>query len=406
MQKMNPQRLFIGCSLALVVTAMTLAIRAGILSQLNRELGLSDTELGWINGMAFLGFPIATMTGGLLYNLLGAKRLMLMAFVGHLVGLVLTISADGFWLLLSSSFLIGFANGSVEAACNPMIADIYHKNKTTMLNRFHVWFPGGILIGALTSYFMTRWGMAWQLQIAVMILPTLVYGYLLLRQPLPASNHIETDTRTNLRGLLSPLYLFLVLCMTLTATTELGTQQWIERILGASGASPMLIMAMMTGLMAVGRYFAGPLVHRFNPVGVLLGSSIAAVAGLYTLSIATGATVYVGAIIFALGVTYYWPTMVGFVAEYTPQTGALGMSLLGGAGMFAVSLWNPVIGHWIDSARMEAEAQQLTGAAAELAAGQAALLHLAAFPAVLVIAFGALTLVLRRQKNAAQLALS
>ncbi|MDN3637810.1 MFS transporter [Simiduia curdlanivorans] len=303
-------------------------------------------------------------------------------------------------------FLIGFANGSVEAACNPMIADIYHKNKTTMLNRFHVWFPGGILIGALTSYFMTRWGMAWQLQIAVMILPTLVYGYLLLRQPLPASNHIETDTRTNLRGLLSPLYLFLVLCMTLTATTELGTQQWIERILGASGASPMLIMAMMTGLMAVGRYFAGPLVHRFNPVGVLLGSSIAAVAGLYTLSIATGATVYVGAIIFALGVTYYWPTMVGFVAEYTPQTGALGMSLLGGAGMFAVSLWNPVIGHWIDSARMEAEAQQLTGAAAELAAGQAALLHLAAFPAVLVIAFGALTLVLRRQKNAAQLALS
>ncbi|MDN3637811.1 hypothetical protein QWY82_03215 [Simiduia curdlanivorans] len=104
MQKMNPQRLFIGCSLALVVTAMTLAIRAGILSQLNRELGLSDTELGWINGMAFLGFPIATMTGGLLYNLLGAKRLMLMAFVGHLVGLVLTISADGFWLLLSSSF--------------------------------------------------------------------------------------------------------------------------------------------------------------------------------------------------------------------------------------------------------------------------------------------------------------
>lgn len=389
-QTIHRSTIFIGCSLALVVTAMTLAIRAGILGQLNQSLGLTDTELGWINGMAFLGFPVATMLGGLLYNFLGAKRLMAMAFIGHLLGLLLTLSADGFWLLILSSFLIGFANGSVEAACNPLIADMYHDNKATMLNRFHVWFPGGILVGALVSKFMTDAGFNWQAQIAVMLVPTLAYGVILLRQSLPESNHIETNTAINVRGLFSPLYLFLVLCMTLTATTELGTQQWIERILGASGASPMFIMALMTGLMAVGRYFAGPLVHRFNPIGVMFGSALVSACGLLALSSATGAQVYIAAAIFALGVTYFWPTMISLVADYTPQTGALGMSLLGGAGMFAVSLWNPVIGHWIDQARAEAQAQALQGLAAELAAGQATLENLALFPLVLVIAFGVL----------------
>ena len=103
-------RLFWLSCISLIVTAMTFAIRAGILGQLSQEFALSDTELGWINAMAFLGFPIATMFGGLLYNFLGAKKLVLIAFVGHILGLLLTMSAEGFWTLLISSFFIGFAN--------------------------------------------------------------------------------------------------------------------------------------------------------------------------------------------------------------------------------------------------------------------------------------------------------
>jgi len=182
----------------------------------------------------------------------------------------------------------------------------------------------------------------------------------------------------------------MVLCMTLTATTELGTQQWIDRILAESGASPMLIMAMITGLMTVGRYFAGPVIHRLNPVGVLLASAVISTAGIYSMSIATGSAVYLSAILFAIGVTYFWPTMIGFIAEYVPETGALGLSLIGGAGMFAVSLWNPVIGQWIDSARVQATSVTTNALEAELLAGQSVLENLTLFPVVLIFAFALL----------------
>ncbi len=294
------------------------------------------------------------------------------------------------WGLLISTFFIGFANGSVEAACNPLIADIYHTNKTTMLNRFHMWFPGGIVIGALISTLMTKMNLGWQLQIAVMLVPTAIYGYLIFGQKFPDMVNSEISTSNNISALLSPLFLLMAFCMTLTATTELGTQQWVQRILSESGAQPMLILAMITGLMAVGRYFAGPVIHALNPAGVLLASAVVATAGIYLMSTASGPMVYVAALLFALGVMYFWPTMIGFVSEYLPKTGALGMSLIGGAGMFGVSMWNPVIGGWLDAAKAEALAKGLSGEAAELAAGQAALQNLAIFPAVLAIIFAGL----------------
>lgn len=396
----TPSRIFAASCLALTVTAMTFAIRAGILSELSASFTLSDTQLGWINSMAFLGFPLATMIGGFIYNMIGPKKMMVVAFACHLLGLVLTITAGGFWGLLISTFFIGFANGSVEAACNPLIADIYHDDKVTMLNRFHVWFPGGIVIGALLSAAMTKLGLGWQMQIGMILLPTIVYGYLTFTTVYPEMEHSEMSTAKNLRWLFSPLYLFMLFCMTLTATTELGTQQWIERILANSGAHPMLILAMVTGLMAIGRQFAGPVIHSLHPTGVLLVSSVVAAGGIYFMSIASGPTVYVAAILFALGVMYFWPTMLGFVGEYLPQTGALGMSLIGGVGMFAAGWWQPVIGSWLDSARETALASGVSAEAAGLAAGQATLAKIALFPTALIVMFGLLFLYMRKRSTA------
>jgi len=390
-------RIFAASCVALIVTAMTFAIRAGILDELSLSFDLSDTQLGWINSMAFLGFPVATMVGGLIYNLIGPKKMVWIAFVGHVLGLVLTITAGGFWGLLISMFWIGFANVTVEAACNPLIADIYHNNKTTMLNRFHVWFPGGIVIGSLAAYFMGMFDIGWQIQIAIMLVPTVIYGYMLLGLEFPPMANSETSTSVNLRSLFSPLYIFMIVCMSLTAVTELGTQQWVERILGNSGAHPMLVLAMVTGLMAVGRQFAGPVIHRLHPPGVLLGSSVIAALGIYAMSIASGPMVYVAALLFAVGVMYFWPTMLGFVGEYLPKTGALGMSLIGGVGMFATGIWQPVIGTWLDSARDTALAAGFAGDAAELAAGRATLDNLAIFPLVLIVLFAILIFVMKKQ---------
>ncbi|XPF94787.1 MFS transporter [Colwellia sp. RE-S-Sl-9] len=394
----NSSRLFLISCIALTVTAMTFAIRAGILGQLGVEFELNSEELGWVNSMAFLGFPLAMMFGGGLYNALGAKNLLIIAFVGHLLGLVLTITAGGFWGLFISSLFIGFANGSVEAACNPLISESYPTKKTAMLNRFHVWFPGGIVIGSLVSKFMTDAGLGWQMQIGVMLLPTLVYGVMTFSQQFPKFENVKLSTASNFKALFSPLFLFMAFCMTLTATSELATGQWINTILGASGASPMIILAMITGLMAVGRYFAGPIVHRLNPAGVLLCSAILTTLGLYLLSTSTGGLVYVAAIVFALGVTYFWPTMIGFIAENVPQSGALGMSIIGGAGMFAVSMWNPVIGQWIDDAKAKALLKVTEGVNPELVAGQEVLSTMIVFPAILIVAFSLLYVYMKKKK--------
>ena len=384
--------LFNASCIALIVTAMTFAIRAGILVELGNDFNLNNTQLGWINSMAFWGFPVATIFGGLLYNYFGPKKLLVAAFLSHLVGLVMTIYADGFTTLLISSFLIGFANGSVEAACNPLIADMYSNNRTTMLNKFHVWFPGGIVIGALATNFMNSFGLGWQLKIAIMILPTLIYGYMFFKALFPKSENIDTDTSNNIKSLFTPLFIFVAVCMTLTATTELGTQQWLQPLLEKSGASPMLILAMVTGIMAVGRYFAGPIVHKLNPIGVLFMSAIVSTVAIYIMSIVDGTMLYGASILFAFGVCYFWPTMIGFVSEYMPKTGALGMSLVGGMGMFATGIWNPIIGSWIDTNTQTALDSGLTQDLAEIAAGKATLGNMTYFPLILIVFFGILFL--------------
>lgn len=389
------QKLFLLSCIALCVTAMTFAIRAGMLNDLGAEFSLAKEQLGWTAAMAFIGFPAATVIGGLIYNSVGPRLIMIVAFFGHLLGLTLTIFAGGFWGLIISTFLVGFANGAVEAACNPMIAAMYSDNKTTMLNKFHVWFPGGIVLGSLAALaikfmFAGDGRPTWQLEIAVMIIPTLIYGWMVFTTQFPdvqADRTDETDTGKNIKAMVSPLFLLIAVLMTITATTELGTQQWVGSLLESSGANPLIILAIVTGLMAVGRYFAGPLVHALNPIGVLLFSAIVTTIGVFLLSVATGGMTYVAAIVFAIGVCYFWPTMIGFVSEYLSGTGALGMSIVGGAGMLGLSMWTPVIGRWIDAATLKAQAAGLDGSAVTLAAGQDALSKILLFPIVLSVCF-------------------
>jgi len=331
---------------------MTFAIRAGILTDLGSDFALDNAQLGWVNSMAFLGFPVAMLVGGLIYNSIGPRVMMWIAFISHLLGLILTITAGGFWGLIISTFFIGFANGAVEAACNPMIADMYPDKTSEMLNKFHVWFPGGIVVGSLVA---TAFGsflpdVGWQALIAVMFIPTLIYGALIFGQEFPRSENIESDTASNLKGLLNPLFIFIAICMAFTASTEFATTQWVEKILGGSGANPILVLALVSGIMALGRFFGGPYVHKLSTTGVLLGSAILASIGIYLLTTLDGTSVYFAAAIFALGICFFWPNMIGAASEFTPKTGALGMSLIGGVGMFSMVIMNPIIGGWLDAA--------------------------------------------------------
>lgn len=406
-QEVNRSRLFIASCVALIATAMTFAIRANIIPVLGERFQLSKEEIGLCVGTAFWGFTLAMIFGGFLVDALGMKALIVIAFIGHLAGVGLTIVATGFWSLFVSTLLVGIANGMVEAACNPLIASMYPENKTTMLNRFHLWFPGGIVIGGLVGYFIeTNLMLTWEWQMASILIPTLAYGFLFVGQ-----KFIETERVTSgvtyadmMQACAQPLFLLMVVAMLMTAATELGTGQWINTLLAQQIEKPILILVFINGIMAVGRGFAGEFVHRLSPAGMLLFSAIFSGLGLVLLG--NGMT-WTGALVFAIGICYFWPTMLGFVSDYLPKTGALGLSIMGGAGMLSVSIVLPFIGSFYDENKKAALEAAKTAtetdyskvvAAADLIAGKATLLNVAVLPAVLTVIFTFVYLQVRKQK--------
>ena len=415
----TPQRsqLFLASCLALLVTSLSFGIRAGILGRLGVQFELNAGQLGTIAATAFWGFPLAVVIGGFVVDIIGMKRLLIVAFVFHLAGILLTIFAGGYWSLFISTLCIGIANGTVEAACNPLVATIYSDNKTTKLNHFHLWFPGGIVIGTLLVYFLDKVGIGWQVQVGLMIIPTLIYGFLFSKLSFPVTERVASGVSTAdmYKAVASPLFIVMIILMFGTAITELFTGQWIDVLLKNVSDNAILLLTLETGVMVVGRGFAGPVVHKFSPTGVLLISSILAAVGLYLLGHSSGNMLFVGAIVFGMGVCYFWPTMLGFVSENLPKTGAVGMNLMGGAGMFAVSVYTIFMGgHYNDliAGKLPAGADMKlyndAPAGSELAnvlneakkaAGPEILNTTLLIPLVLIIAFVILLFYMRGKKN-------
>lgn len=444
MENVNQKRLFIASCLALLVTAITFAIRAKIEGVFSTDYGLTKEQVGYAFGPAFWGFAIAMFLGGFIIDLVKTRTIVWLAFGMHLIGIVLLLFARDMISLFIANVFIGFGNGSVEAACNPLVATLFPERKTQMLNRFHVWFPGGIVIGGVLAWLvMDIAGLRWEILVSLLFIPLAIYGYLFLGQQIPETERVTSGVSykemmrnigapytiivsvvlmilvasvpsfslsfdsswpyllvgglvlliliegrlINKISLLFPLVLF---CMLLTASTELGTTQWINALLMTNGINPMIILVVVTGIMAVGRFFAGTLIHRLNPIGVLLGSSVIAMLGLLLLSISGGAaTTLASAAIFAIGVCYFWPTMIGVASEYIPKSGALGMSILGGAGFVATSMVLPIMGKSI-----------------ETAGPQITLRNMSILPLVLIVAFVVLYAVVNRKKAVAEKSVS
>ncbi len=438
MKDVNQKRLFIAGCLALLVTAITFAIRAKIEGVFTDGYGLTKEQVGRAFGPAFWGFAIAMFAGGYFIDVVKTKTIIWMAFGMHLVGIILLLMAKDFSSLFIANVFIGLGNGSVEAACNPLVATLFPDKKTKMLNRFHVWFPGGIVIGSLlAALIMDQMNLSWQVLVGMLFIPLVIYGFLFFGQKIPETERVskgvsykemmrnvgapititlavifmivvatvpsvaEAVTTNNTLLILivviaalliivegkavnkiSLLFPFVFMCMLMTSSTELGTTQWINALLAENGIHPMIILAVVTGIMAVGRYFAGGLIHRLNPPGVLLGSAVFSLAGLLLLSISQGpAMTVLSAAVFAVGVCYFWPTMIGVASEYIPKSGALGMSILGGAGFVATSMVLPIMGKSI-----------------ETAGPQITLRNMSVLPVILIVAFIVLIILIRNRK--------
>lgn len=408
-KNIQANRLFVASCLALLVTSLSFGIRAGVLSQQGIDFQLTNAQLGTIAATAFWGFPLAMLVGGTIVDIIGMKRLLVLAFIFHLAGIVLTIYATGYWSLFFSTLLIGIANGTVEASCNPLVTALYPNNKTTKLNHFHLWFPGGIVIGTLIVFLFNKIGLGTNLQVGMMLIPTILYGYFFSKLEFPETERVSSGVSASdmYKSLLNPLFIFMIICMFGTAITELFTGQWIDVLLKNVSDNAILLLTIETGIMVIGRAFAGPVVHKFSPSGVLLISAILAAVGLYLLGHTTGNMLFVGAIIFGIGVCYFWPTMLGFVAENLPKTGAVGLNLMGGAGMFAVSVYmifmsdfyDTLVNAKIPAGTAAADLAAVTNEAKKLA-GPEVINATLTIPLILIVAFIGLNVYMKNKKAA------
>ena len=407
MEAVKKTQLFNASCVALVVTALAFATRGSFVEAWAIEFNLTHTQVGWIVGTAFWGFTLAMVFGGPLVDVIGLGRILAVAFFCHVAGIILTIVATGFWTLFISTLFIGIANGSVEAACNPLITSMYTEEKTRRLNRFHAWFPTGIVIGGLVVYLFNNIGLTdWRYAMGIMLLPTFVYGYMFLNKHFPKTERVVSgfSYKDMLKACVSPLFLFMAFCMILTAATELGTNQWIVALLSNVSDSPILLLVWISGIMALARQFGGTLVHNVKSTLILLTSAVLAFAGLLMMGYVNGAVlVFTAAGIFALGIAYFWPTMLGFVSENIPESGALGLAIMGGIGFLGGAIAQPVLGAIFDAQTVAAlpegqvaevlrsAAQGTSEAAAWIAAqltgGAHTLRYVAIVPAALIVFF-------------------
>ncbi len=340
----NPRKLFFASCVALIATSVAFAVVGAIMLDLKSSFVLTNQQVGWIGGAALWGFAVSQLVFAPFCDTLGMRLLLRLAFLCHLAGSLILIFASGFGLLFTGALTLAMGNGLVEAACNPLVASLYPDNKTVKLNQFHVWFPGGIVIGSVLAFGLDAIGVgAWQLKVGLILVPTLAYGALMLRENFPETEGVRAGVGMSemfKATFTTPLMLLMLACMAITASTELGPNRWVPAVLESGGIPGILVLAWINGLMAVLRYRAGFAVHRLSPTGVLLGSAAISFVGLLWLSYAETITVaFASATVFAVGVCYFWPTMLGFVSERIPRSGALGLGLMGAMGMAVVGLF-------------------------------------------------------------------
>ena len=238
---------------------------------------------------------------------------------------------------------------------------------------------------ALLVFALGALGYGWRTQMAAMLIPTFLYGLFFLRAKFPQTERVSAgfSYKDMLKACVSPLFLFMVACMLLTAATELGSNQWmtalLENVMEAEGIHSILLLVWISGIMAVGRSVAGPIVHKLSPSGVLLGSAIFSGLGLFLLSISSGYWSFGAAAVFAVGITYFWPTMLGFVNENIPKSGALGLAIMGGIGFLGGAIAQPLLGKIYDI--------RFIALGDSLAAGSAALRSVIVLTVILTVAF-------------------
>jgi MFS family permease len=355
---------------AIFASGVGFSVRTGVLGDWASNYGFTMSELGGITGGGLWGFGIIIILGSLIADRIGYGRLMAVAFVTHVASAVLQLLTGyvfqqfgkeaTYWNLVIAMTLFSIGNGVCETVVNPMTATLFPRQKTHYLNILHAGWPGGLIFGGLLSYFMNRgtiFGFMplgkvhWMVQMSMFLIPVAIYGIMLVGQRMPRSEAGEAGINfwTMLAQFGAPLLLFLLLIHAMVGYVELGTDSWISKITGtimASKTNGLLLFVYTSSLMFALRFFAGPIVHRISPLGLLFCSAVLAAIGLSLLGrVDTALLCVVAATVYGCGKTFFWPTMLAVASERFPKGGALVIGAMGGAGMLSAGLLGgPAIG--------------------------------------------------------------
>jgi MFS family permease len=359
---------------------MSFAIRGDIMGDVQRLLVLDDVQVGWILGAAFWGFGLSILIGGPLCDVLGMGTIIRLAALGHILGALMTVFSTSFAMFFAATVVVGVANGLVEAAINPLVATLYSEDKTRRLVTLHAWFPGGIVIGGVLAFLFTQFGLNWQAKTLLLLPPSIVYAFMVVGQQFPQTERKAAGVPFGdmFREITRPLFLIVWAAMWMTAATELGPGSWIptifNRVMGSSAQAGILVVVWINGLMYLMRQFGANAAHAVSPVALIGITAIPAAAGLYLFSLANSTlAAFAAAGLFAAGIAFWWPTMLGITSERFPRGGALLLAIIGASGSFSTAIAGPIMG-WIS----------------ETYGTERVLAYWALLPCVLVAIFGAI----------------
>ena len=375
---MRPRRLFIASCTALVTTAMVFSIRGDILDALGTDFHLNKEQLGLLLSPAFWGFTVSIMLGGALVDFFGMRRLLLLSSAGYVTSVLAIIFAPhpsaavipfytdpGFITLYAGMLMLGLSQGLVEGVINPLCATIYPNDKTRKFNILHAWWPGGLIIGGLLAFLITKTlaldtrvpaataTFGWRIKLALVLFPAIGFALMILDQRFPQTERVTAgvSNRNMVRATLNPMFLVWFGLMWLTASTELGPGQWIGSVItNLTGMQGILVLVYTAGVVFLLRFFGGGLAHKLSPVGLLAIASVLAGAGLAGLSLAKSPLeLFSAATAFGAGTSYFWPIMLGVTSERFPETGPAGLAIMGGTGQLATAFILPMMGRWYDT---------------------------------------------------------
>jgi fucose permease len=406
--------------MAILAAGVGFALRGGILGDWKSAFDFTDGQLGAIGGAGFSGFCFGIIIGGVIVDKIGYGKLIAVALLGHILSAFVTFGAsspeNAYGFLYWGMFIFAFANGTLEAVANPLVATIFPKQRTHYLNILHASWPLGMVVGAFASgllgngiFGIPGLGLGWKAQLSFYLVPTVAYAIMFIGQSFPKSEAAEKGAsftemfkdvgilgaavaaylvslflgspmifdNQNIgwavggalliavgvitRFSIGSLLLFvLFITHALVGAVELGTDGWIESITGnlftAKEGKALFIWAsaIMFGLRFCAHFIESKL--GFSPIGILVTSALLAVGGLQLASgMDSFAIALVALGIYALGKTFFWPTMLAVVGDRFPRSGAVAMSIMGGIGMLSAGLiGSPGLGYAKD--RFTAEA--------------------------------------------------